>query len=88
MFQSWGVETAKAFSEADLRAALDALDDGRYGAILRCKGVLACADGTWIHFDYVPEEKNVRRGPAAVTGRLCVIGSKLDEAGLKTLFGV
>ncbi len=88
VFQSWGVETAKAFSEADLRAALDALDDGRYGAILRCKGVLACADGTWIHFDYVPEEKNVRRGPAAVTGRLCVIGSKLDEAGLKTLFGV
>ena len=51
-------------------------------------GVLACADGTWIHFDYVPEEKNVRRGPAAVTGRLCVIGSKLDEAGLKALFGV
>ncbi len=78
----------KAFSETALRAALDALDAGTYGAVLRCKGVVAGDDGQWIHFDYVPEEKNVRRGPAAVTGRLCVIGANLDEAGLRTLFGL
>ncbi len=88
VFMSWGVETAKQFTADDISAALDALDTGKYGMVLRCKGTVAAADGSWIHFDYVPEEKNVRTGSACVTGRLCVIGSKLEESGLKALFGV
>ena len=88
VFASWGVETPKAFSEAEVNGALAALDTGKYGAILRAKGILPCTDGGWIHFDYVPEEHEVRRGGADYTGRLCVIGAQLDEAGLKALFGV
>ena len=90
VFLSWGVETAKKFSEEELRRILAALDDSeRYGAVLRAKGIVDAADGQgWLHFDHVPEEAEVRRGPAGVTGRLCVIGSDLKEAALKELFGV
>ena len=88
VFTSWGVETTKKFTVGEIRAALHCLDTGRYGMILRAKGIVACADGGWIHFDYVPEEHNVRMGSAAVIGKLCVIGSQLVEAEVQKLFGV
>ena len=89
VFISWGAETAKKYSEEELRSILTALEDeARYGAVLRAKGVVDAADGEWIHFDYVPEEINIRRGTAEVTGRLCVIGSELKEDALRALFGV
>ena len=88
VFTSWGVETAKKFDKASVEAALHELDSGKYGTILRAKGILPAVDGTWIHFDYVPEECSVRTGSADITGKLCVIGSKLDEAGVAALFGV
>ena len=88
VFTSWGVETAKKFDKAAIEAALRELDTGKYGAILRAKGILPAADGSWIHFDYVPEEYNVRTGSADIIGKLCVIGSKLDEAGVAALCGV
>ena len=88
VFTSWGVETAKKFDKASIEAALHELDSGKYGTILRAKGIMPAVDGTWIHFDYVPEECNVRTGSADITGKLCVIGSKLDEAGVAALFGV
>ena len=88
VFTSWGIETAKKFDKASIEAALHELDSGKYGTILRAKGILPAVDGTWIHFDYVPEECNVRTGSADITGKLCVIGSKLDEAGVAALFGV
>ena len=88
VFTSWGVETAKKFDMAAIEAALKELDTGKYGMILRAKGILPAADGSWIHFDYVPEESNVRSGSADITGKLCVIGSNLDEAGVAALFGV
>ena len=88
VFTSWGVETAKKFDKVAIEAALHELDSGKYGTILRAKGILPAVDGTWIHFDYVPEECNVRTGSADITGKLCVIGSKLDEAGVAALFGV
>ena len=88
MFTSWGVETVKAFGESELRDILDALEDEKYGIVLRAKGIIPCAEGGWLHFDYTPGEQNIRKGGADFTGRLCVIGSKLKEEGLKTLFGV
>ena len=88
VFTSWGVETARKFDSSAIESALKALDSGAYGFILRAKGILPAADGTWIHFDFVPEEHNIRTGPADVTGKLCVIGSKLDEQGIAKLFGV
>ena len=88
VFTSWGVETARKFDKAAVEQALHELDSGKYGMILRAKGILPAVDGSWIHFDYVPEEYNVRTGSADVTGKLCVIGSKLDEAGVAALFGV
>ena len=88
VFTSWGVETAKKFDKAFLEAALKELDSGKYGMILRAKGIVPAPDGTWIHFDYVPEEENIRLGGADITGKLCVIGSKLDEKGIAALFGV
>ena len=88
VFTSWGVETAKKFTVSEIETALHCLDTGRYGMILRAKGIVACADGGWIHFDYVPEEHNVRMGSAAVIGKLCVIGSQLNEAEVVKLFGV
>ena len=88
MFTSWGVETAKKFTIEDITAALEALDSGKYGIVLRAKGIVAGSDGSWIHFDYVPEEHDVRTGSAAVIGKLCVIGSQLDEQAVVALFGV
>ena len=88
VFTSWGVETVKAFGEAELSAILTALDGGNYGVVLRAKGFVPCAEGGWLHFDYTPGEQNIRKGAADVTGRLCVIGSQLKEEGLKELFGV
>ena len=88
VFTSWGVETAKKFTAADIEKALEALDSGEYGLVLRAKGIVPCADGGWIHFDYVPEEHNVRMGGADVTGKLCVIGAQLNEQAVAALFGV
>ena len=88
MFTSWGAETPKQFTQADIDRILTALDSGEYGAILRAKGIVPAADGQWLHFDYVPQEHEVRYGSADYTGRLCVIGSQLKEDGLKTLFGL
>ena len=88
VFTSWGAETPKTFTEAGIRSILGQLDSGKYGKILRAKGIVPAADGGWLHFDYVPEEADVRRGSADYTGRLCVIGAELDEGGLKTLFGL
>jgi len=88
VFTSWGVETARKFTLAEIENALMALDSEDCGLILRAKGIVACADGGWIHFDYVPLEHNVRMGSAAITGKLCVIGSKLDESKVAALFGV
>ena len=88
VFTSWGVETPKAFTMDELKADLAALDDGeKYGAVLRAKGIVK-GEGCWIHFDYVPGESNIRTGSASVMGRLCVIGSKLNEHELAGLFGV
>ena len=88
VFTSWGAETPKTFTEADIDRILTALDGGEYGAILRAKGIVPCEGGKWLHFDYVPQEHEVRFGPADYTGRLCVIGSKLDEGRLAELFGL
>ena len=82
------METPKKFTEEEIRAALAAFDGGKYGVVLRAKGIVPTPDGRWLHFDYVPEEEDVRYGSASVTGRLCVIGSTLDEDSLKALFGV
>lgn len=87
VFSSWGVETAHQFTEQQITAALAALGDAvNYGIVLRAKGIVPAQDGSWLHFDYVPGESNVRRGGADVTGRLCVIGSKLDNEALAELF--
>ena len=88
VFSSWGVETGKKFTEKEIETALESLESGKYGFILRAKGIVDSADGKWIHFDYVPSEPDVRRGGSDVTGRLCVIGQNLDEHALKELFGV
>ena len=88
VFTSWGVETAKKFDRKQVELALQQLDSGLYGMVLRAKGILMGEDGQWIHFDYVPEEYNVRTGCADITGKLCVIGSQLDEQGMRQLFGV
>ena len=88
VFASWGVETARKFDMAAIEGALKELDSGKYGVILRAKGIVPAPDGSWIHFDFVPGEQNVRTGSADITGKLCVIGSKLDEKGIAALFGV
>jgi len=88
VFTSWGVETTKKFTQNEIKAALVSLDTGRYGIVLRAKGIVAAEDGTWIHFDYVPEEHDVRIGSASIMGKLCVIGSGLDEQAVARLFGV
>ena len=85
VFTSWGRETARVFTEEEIRTALEELDSGKYGVVLRAKGILPGTNG-WIYFDHVPGEADVRGGAADVTGRLCVIGSKLDEAALEQLF--
>ena len=86
VFTSWGKETARKYTEAELNFALESLDSGEMGAILRAKGIVPGTEGQWFHFDYVPGEHQVRTGTADVTGRLCVIGSKLDEKALDQLF--
>ncbi len=89
VFTSWGVETSQSFTKERLENCLAALADGsQFGIVLRAKGIVAGENGEWLHFDYVPGEVNVRTGSAEFTGRLCVIGSKLDEEELKELFGV
>ena len=88
VFTSWGVETHKKFTVDAIRHALEVLDGGAFGLILRAKGIVEGEDGAWIYFDFVPGEIDLRTGAAAVTGKLCVIGSGLDEAGVAGLFGV
>ena len=86
VFTSWGRETAHPYEQQELAAALQALDTGDYGQVLRAKGIVAGTDGRWLHFDYVPGEVEVRNGPVGVTGRLCVIGAELKEEALTSLF--
>ena len=88
VFTSWGVETARKFTSENISHALAELDSEKYGIVLRAKGIVAAEDGSWIHFDHVPGEADVRTGCAAVIGRLCVIGASLDEAAIAALFGV
>ena len=88
VFTSWGKETPKAFSQADIARILTALDTGDYGKILRAKGIVSGSDGVWVEFDYVPEEHDIRPGKPDYTGRLCVIGSELKEDKLPELFGL
>ena len=87
VFTSWGVETAKKFSKADIEHALTELDTGNYGMILRSKGIVDGGADGWLEFDYVPGEWEVRARGADVGGKLVVIGSKLDEKGIAALFG-
>ena len=86
VFTSWGKETAHPYGKQELAAALEALDTGDYGQVLRAKGIVAGTDGKWLHFDYVPGEVEIRNGAAGVTGRLCVIGAELKEDALTSLF--
>jgi len=86
VFTSWGMESPKKYTQDKINEILKALDSGEYGFILRAKGMVPAEDGTWIYYDYVPEESDVRTGKAQVTGKICVIGSKLDEDKLKALF--
>ena len=89
VFTSFGVETSKSFTESGLKGMLSSLSDAdKYGVILRAKGIVPCDDGSWIHFDYIPGEIDIRKGSASYTGRLCVIGSKINEDNLKELFKV
>ena len=87
VFTSWGMETAKTYTAEEIQTALEQLEDAeKYGMILRAKGIVAGADGKWIHFDYVPGTPDVRTGSASTTGRLCVIGSPIQEDALAALF--
>ena len=87
IFGSWGMETPDQYSKEDLEKILEALeDDDRYGMVLRAKGMVPCTEGGFIYFDYVPGESNIRPGKPDVTGKFCVIGSKLKEEALKELF--
>ena len=86
VFTAWGAETTKKYTRQQLETMLLALDSGSYGTVLRAKGIVPATDGTWLHFDYVPEEYSVRSGSAAVTGKLCVIGAELKETQLGELF--
>ena len=88
VFTAWGVETHKQFTVDTIKGALEVIDSGTFGQILRAKGIVSGEDGNWIHFDYVPGEVNVRLGAAAVTGKLCVIGADIEEDKIAKLFGV
>ena len=88
VFTSWGTETHKKFTMDFVGACLEELDKGTYGTVLRAKGILAAQDGSWIHFDFVPGEIDLRTGTSDTTGKLCVIGAKLDETGIQNLFGL
>lgn len=86
VFSSWGKETVNVYTDGQIKDMLTALNSGEYGTILRAKGIVAGADGKWIHFDFVPGEEDVRFGSSEVIGRICVIGCKLDEDKLAKLF--
>ncbi len=86
VFTSWGMETPNVYSKEEISKILTALDSGEYGVILRAKGMVPAEDGTWIYYDYVPEEHEIRSGKPEVTGKICVIGSKLEEEKLAVLF--
>ena len=86
IFTSWGMETPTVYSKEKIESILTALDSGEYGAVLRAKGMVPADDGTWIYYDYVPEEHDIRSGKPAVTGKICVIGSELKEEKLAELF--
>ena len=87
VFTSWGKETARKYTKEEIAEILNALSDSeKYGMVLRAKGIVPAVDGTWIHYDFVPEECDVRTGAADYTGRICVIGSKLNESELEKLF--
>jgi len=89
VFQSWGAETARKYTAEDIEKALTELENTeKYGFILRAKGYVPTAEGTWLHFDYTPGEKDIRTGAANVAGRLCVIGANLQEQAVKELFGL
>ena len=89
VFTSWGTETPKKYEKAELDSILKKLSESEdYGKVLRSKGMLPCTDGTWMYFDLVPEEYEIREGSADFTGRICVIGSELKEDALKELFEV
>lgn len=88
VFTSWGMETPKQYGTDEIEKILTELDSGSYGQIIRAKGMVPAADGTWIYFDYVPEEHDIRSGAPQVTGKLCVIGAELKETEIKKLFGV
>ena len=88
VFTSWGKETAKKFTVSEIHTALETLDSGSCGIVLRAKGIVPCTDGGWIHFDFVPGEENIRMGSADIIGKLCVIGAQLDEAGVASVFGL
>ena len=86
VFSNWGKETAKKYSKDEIEAILSELDTGKYGTILRAKGIVAGVDGRWIYFDYVPSEHNVRFGGADIIGKICVIGSELCRDSIEKLF--
>lgn len=87
VFTSWGMETPASYSKTDIEKILETLEDEKtYGFVLRAKGMVPAGDGTWVYFDYVPGESNVREGKPEYTGKFCVIGSKLNEANLEQLF--
>ena len=89
VFSSWGFETPRKYTADEISGILDAFEDWeKFGTILRAKGFVDGKDGNWIYFDYVPDEKNIRSGAADITGRVCVIGAKINESALKELFGV
>ena len=88
VFASWGKETPKAFTSDEIKHILTELSSVKYGVILSAKGIVRGENGSWIEFDYVPEEYEVRSGKADYTGRLCVIGSNLQEEALASLFGL
>ena len=87
MFTSWGLETPAVYTQEEIEHILEELEDeAKYGVILRAKGMVPSGNGSWLNFDYVPGESNVRVGAPEVTGKICVIGSKLNEDNLKELF--
>ena len=88
VFTSWGEETPRSYSRERIEEILTALDSGEYGNVIRAKGIVPCGSGRWIHFDYVPAERDIRFGPADYTGRLCVIGEGLQEDQLRRLFNL
>ncbi|MDO5446014.1 MAG: GTP-binding protein, partial [Eubacteriales bacterium] len=89
IFSSWGFETPRKYTAEEISGILDAFEDWeKFGTILRAKGFVDGKDGEWIYFDYVPDEKNIRSGAVDVTGRICVIGSQINESALKELFGI